>query len=176
MLLCSKHKVPPLGAAATPRALMHRCQLELNREPSQPPLGTTTATHHHLLLHDDAATGVGPLRLPSGSVVAAKSSTRVHMNQPTTTALRCRRRFPRCRERFSVDRLIWSSSDPADTTTTSAHVLRRSPTSPTPPVCAPPAPHRCPLGSDRVLLWDRLCGQPSSPIHLKRAPYPAALL
>jgi hypothetical protein len=80
------------------------------------------------------------------------------------------------REHLSMDRLVRSSSDPTDTTTSSARVLRRSPTSPSSPARAPKAPHQRLLRPDCTPLWDRICGEPSSQFHLKRAPYPAALL
>jgi hypothetical protein len=84
----------------------------------------------------------------------------------------CHRFFRR--EHLSMDRLVWSSSDPTDTTTSSACVLRRWPTPPSSLARAPTTPHQCLLHPDRVRPWDRICGEPSSPIHLSRAPYPAA--
>jgi hypothetical protein len=105
-----------------------------------------------------------------------ESATSHQLPAPMATAPRCSRHFPHHRERLSVDHLVRSSSDPADTTTSSAHVLWRSPTSPSPPARTPMAPHRRPLCPDRVPPWDRLCGEPSSPIHLKQSPYPVALL
>jgi hypothetical protein len=63
------------GPLLPPRAPLRRRRLELHREPSQPSLSTAAATHHHLLPHREAAASVGPLRLPSGSVVATKSFT-----------------------------------------------------------------------------------------------------
>jgi hypothetical protein len=86
-----------------------------------------------------------------------------------------RRRFFR-REHLSMHHLVWSSSDPTDTTTSSTCVLRRSPTSPSSPTRAPTAPHQRLLCPDRTPSWDRICSESSSPFHLKCTPYPATLL